>query len=117
MKRLFSIMVMAGALVAVAGADVTNVQIRAASDLDYGIDAVATMVSDVITAPDGLATYQVAFDVTPPAGRSRWNCTISKRIGPRKRICPPSIPRWFKSCPKKSMPGKQRCQPNRGRTV
>ena len=30
----------------------------------------ATFVSDRQTAPDGLATYQIAFDVTPPSGRS-----------------------------------------------
>jgi hypothetical protein len=53
-----------------AAADVTTVQILAAADTDYGTNTVATMVSDVLTAPDGLATYQIAFDVTPPAGRS-----------------------------------------------
>ncbi|MDF7825587.1 hypothetical protein P4B35_16290 [Pontiellaceae bacterium B12227] len=53
-----------------AVAEVTNVQIKASANMDFGTNTVATMVSDVLTAPDGLATYQVAFDVTPPAGRS-----------------------------------------------
>ncbi|WP_372845772.1 hypothetical protein, partial [Pontiella sp.] len=53
-----------------AVADVTNVQIMAEANTDFGTNAVATLVSEVLTAPDGLATYRIAFDVTPPAGRS-----------------------------------------------
>ncbi len=63
-------MALAGAIVSCAVADVTNVQILATANTDYGSNTVATMVSDVLTAPDGLATYQVVFDITPAAGRS-----------------------------------------------
>jgi hypothetical protein len=69
-KKCLAVLAFAAASVPPAGADLTNVQIVAAADTDYGTNVVATMVSDVLTAPDGLATYQVAFDVTPPAGRS-----------------------------------------------
>ncbi|MGJ8691868.1 MAG: putative Ig domain-containing protein [Thalassotalea sp.] len=43
-------------------------EIFATADTDYGVDTVATMTSAVQTAPDGLATFQLAFDVTPMAG-------------------------------------------------
>jgi hypothetical protein len=48
----------------------TDVQIRAAADSIYGVDSVATMVSDTITAPDGLATFQISIDVVPQSGKS-----------------------------------------------
>ena len=51
-------------------ADYHTVQIQATDNTDYGVDQVATMVSDVITAPDGLATFQVSIDVTPGRGKS-----------------------------------------------
>jgi hypothetical protein len=51
-------------------AAVTQIQIQAAETNDYGNDSVATMLSAVQTAGDGLATYQVAFDVTPPTGKN-----------------------------------------------
>jgi hypothetical protein len=44
------------------------VDIYAAATNNYGTDVVATMVSAVQTAPDGLATYQIAIDVDPMAG-------------------------------------------------
>ncbi len=47
-----------------------SVQIRASADTNYGIGKVATMMSDVLTAPDGLATYQVALMVTPPSNKA-----------------------------------------------
>ncbi|MDO7085507.1 dockerin type I domain-containing protein [Pseudocolwellia sp. AS88] len=51
-------------------AAVTPIQIQATESTDYGNDSVATMYSSVQTAEDGLATYQVAFDVTPPTGQN-----------------------------------------------
>ncbi|WP_372795837.1 hypothetical protein [Pontiella sp.] len=53
-----------------AAADVTNVQILAAANTDFGTNRTATLLSEVLTAPDGAATYQVAFDIMPAAGRS-----------------------------------------------
>ncbi|MCC4831803.1 RICIN domain-containing protein [Shewanella sp. 10N.7] len=53
-----------------ATAAVHNVQITATDSTNYGIDTVATMYSEVQTAADGLATYQIAFDVTAPSGSS-----------------------------------------------
>jgi hypothetical protein len=47
-----------------------DVQIKAAADTNYGVDSVATMVSDTITGPDGLATFQVSIDVDPPSGEA-----------------------------------------------
>lgn len=43
-------------------------QVFASADTDYGVDQIATMVSAVQTAPDGLATFQIALDVTPMSG-------------------------------------------------
>ncbi|VGO15446.1 hypothetical protein PDESU_04029 [Pontiella desulfatans] len=68
-KNQLAIMALA-AVVRTAAADVVNVQIKATANTDYGTNAVATLLSEVLTAPDGRATYQVAFEVTPPAGRS-----------------------------------------------
>ncbi|MDF7799347.1 Ig domain-containing protein [Pontiellaceae bacterium B1224] len=65
-----AIMLLSGVWALSAVADITNVQIKAFADTDYGTDNVATLVSDVLTAPDGLATFQIAFNVTPPASRS-----------------------------------------------
>jgi hypothetical protein len=50
--------------------DYINVEIQAIADTDYGVDNVATMVSDTIIAPDGLATFQISVDVTPQTGKS-----------------------------------------------
>jgi len=53
-----------------AATDYRSLQIRAAAQTNYGIDTVATMISGVQTAPDGLATFQVSIDVTPPPGKA-----------------------------------------------
>ncbi|OHX63807.1 PKD domain-containing protein [Flammeovirga pacifica] len=45
-----------------------NVEIKALQDHDYGINNIATMVSETQTGPDGLATYQIALDVIPTTG-------------------------------------------------
>lgn len=52
-----------------ATAHLIDVQIMATATTDYGIDKVATMISDTQTAPDGLATFKVSIEVTPSAGR------------------------------------------------
>ncbi|MCC4831805.1 hypothetical protein LMH66_04085 [Shewanella sp. 10N.7] len=44
--------------------------IVAMADTNYGDNVVATMTSDVQVAPDGLASFQVEFDVTPVMGNS-----------------------------------------------
>jgi hypothetical protein len=44
----------------------TAVQIKATASTNYGINTKAVMYSDVQTASDGLATYRVSIDVTPP---------------------------------------------------
>uniref|UniRef100_UPI0040488960 T9SS type A sorting domain-containing protein n=1 Tax=Mariniflexile sp. TaxID=1979402 RepID=UPI0040488960 len=41
-------------------------QIQATALTNYGIGQVATMISETQTAPDGLATYKISIDVTPP---------------------------------------------------
>ena len=46
----------------------SNVDILAAENTAYGVNTIATMMSDTITAPDGMATFQIALDVTPEAG-------------------------------------------------
>ncbi|MEI6892080.1 MAG: Ig domain-containing protein [Pontiella sp.] len=69
-QKNLSILIVASAIVFHALADVTNVQIKAMANADYGINTVAQMMSEVLTAPDGLATYQIVFEVTPPMGRS-----------------------------------------------
>lgn len=47
-----------------------NVQIKAAANTFYGINTIARMISDTITAPDGLATFQISVDVRPQEGKS-----------------------------------------------
>jgi hypothetical protein len=47
---------------------VTSLSILAAANNNYGTDAVATMLSDVQTAYDGLATFQLSIDVVPGSG-------------------------------------------------
>ncbi|MDQ8179586.1 LamG domain-containing protein [Pelagicoccus sp. SDUM812005] len=47
-----------------------SVSIQAKPDTDYGTNEVATLVSSVIAAPDGLGSFQIAFDVTPMTGGS-----------------------------------------------
>ena len=43
-----------------------DVQIIAAATTNYGVATVATMYSEVQTAPDGIATFRISIDVTPP---------------------------------------------------
>jgi hypothetical protein len=50
--------------------DYITIEIQAEADSIYGVDSIATMVSDTITAPDGLATFQISIDVTPQTGKS-----------------------------------------------
>jgi hypothetical protein len=45
-------------------------KIFAMPDHNYGDDTVAIMESEVISTPDGAATFQIAFDVTPEGGTS-----------------------------------------------
>ncbi|MDB4199495.1 Ig domain-containing protein, partial [Polaribacter sp.] len=47
-----------------------NVKIIAEASTNYGINTVATMYSAVQTAPDGLATFRISIDVTPPSGQA-----------------------------------------------
>lgn len=47
-----------------------NSIIQASPNTNYGTNAVATLLSPVQTAPDGLGTYQIAVDVTPMSGGS-----------------------------------------------
>lgn len=49
---------------------IQEVIIRAEENKDYGLDAIATMTSDVIIAPDEKATGQIVCDVTPASGAS-----------------------------------------------
>ncbi len=49
---------------------VMDVEIIATNNTNYGIDNIATMFSDIQTAPDGLATYRVSVEVTPPSGQA-----------------------------------------------
>lgn len=48
----------------------SNIQIQATENTNYGIDNVATMVSEIQTAHDGLATYQISIELTPAAGKA-----------------------------------------------
>ena len=50
--------------------DYRNVQIKAVEETNYGIDTMATMISAVHIAPDGLAIFQMSIDVMPPAGEA-----------------------------------------------
>ncbi|MCG9792334.1 putative Ig domain-containing protein [Flavobacterium algicola] len=52
-----------------------NVEIKATSNTNYGINTVATMYSAVQTAPDGLATYRISIDVTPPTDKAIYSGT------------------------------------------
>ena len=50
------------------GDTTTTVDIRAERNTNYGTDAIATMFSEVQTAPDGLATFRIAISVDPKEG-------------------------------------------------
>ncbi|WP_158973915.1 T9SS type A sorting domain-containing protein [Cellulophaga sp. L1A9] len=47
--------------------DGVPVEIKATPTTNYGIGEVATMISETQIATDGLATYKIAIDVTPPS--------------------------------------------------
>ncbi|MGJ8592750.1 MAG: T9SS type A sorting domain-containing protein [Aquaticitalea sp.] len=47
-----------------------DVQIKADETTNYGINTVAVMYSELQTAPDGLATFRVSIDVTPPSDKA-----------------------------------------------
>ena len=47
-----------------------DVQIKATANTNYGIGTKAVMYSAIQTAPDGLATFRVSMDVTPPSGKA-----------------------------------------------
>ena len=48
----------------------TEVQVKATASTNYGMSAMAVMYSDVQTAPDGLATFRVSVDITPPSDKA-----------------------------------------------
>lgn len=48
----------------------TNVLIKATTNTNYGINTKAVMISDMQTAPDGLATYKISIDVIPPSDKA-----------------------------------------------
>lgn len=45
-----------------------EVDLFATPNTNYGVSSTAVMVSDVLSAYDGIATFKLAFDVTPQAG-------------------------------------------------
>ncbi|WP_146035148.1 T9SS type A sorting domain-containing protein [Formosa algae] len=50
--------------------DGVAVEVRATPVTNYGIGAMATMISETQTATDGLATYKISIDVTPPSDKA-----------------------------------------------
>ncbi|WP_405603984.1 T9SS type A sorting domain-containing protein [Polaribacter sp. Asnod1-A03] len=50
--------------------DFIDVQIKATTSTNYGLNTKAVMFSDVQTAPDGLATYRISIDVTPSSDKA-----------------------------------------------
>ncbi len=48
----------------------SSILIQATETTNYGIDSVATMISEIQTAPDGLATYQISIELTPSSGNA-----------------------------------------------
>ena len=44
--------------------------------MDYGMDSVAVMISETLSAPDGKATCQIACDVTPASGGSIMSADV-----------------------------------------
>lgn len=53
-----------------------EVIIRAGENMDYGMDSVAVMISETLSAPDGKATCQIACDVTPASGGSIMSADV-----------------------------------------
>lgn len=49
---------------------ISDVEVIATDNTNYGIDNTATMFSDIQTAPDGLATYRISVAVSPPSGNA-----------------------------------------------
>ena len=47
-----------------------DVEIKASENTNYGINEIATMFSEVITAPDGVATFKVSIAVTPQTDKA-----------------------------------------------
>ncbi len=47
-----------------------DVEIKAAANTNYGLNTIATMFSEVQTAPDGLATFRVSIDVKPTTDKA-----------------------------------------------
>ncbi|MBU2950912.1 T9SS type A sorting domain-containing protein [Tamlana agarivorans] len=47
-----------------------SVAIKATANTDYGVDQVAVLTSEVLTAFDGMATFQLSIDVTPETGKA-----------------------------------------------
>ncbi|MDO6802031.1 T9SS type A sorting domain-containing protein [Wenyingzhuangia sp. 1_MG-2023] len=47
-----------------------DVEIKAAASTNYGIDNIATMYSEIQTAPDEKATYKISIDVIPPSNKA-----------------------------------------------
>lgn len=45
-------------------------QLLATADTNYGVDQIATLLSEIQTAPNGVATFQIAANVTPTSGTS-----------------------------------------------
>jgi len=48
----------------------SNIEIKAKENHNYGLNKTATLFSDPQRTPDGIATYRIAIDVTPPTGKS-----------------------------------------------
>lgn len=64
-----------------------SADVFATANTSYGTDNTATMISEFITAPDGKATFQIAFDVTPTPGSAitstqNTNATTERSWGP-----------------------------------
>lgn len=53
-----------------------EVIIRAEENMNYGLDSVAVMISDILLAPDGKASCQIACDVTPANGASIMSADV-----------------------------------------
>ncbi|MBU2950911.1 T9SS type A sorting domain-containing protein [Tamlana agarivorans] len=47
-----------------------SVMVKATTLTNYGIGSVATMISETQTVPDGVATYKISVDVTPPSDKA-----------------------------------------------
>lgn len=70
MKNILPVVCSSAVLIGSASAATTfnSGKILATADTSYGVDTTATLISSSIAAGDGLATFQVSFDITPTAG-------------------------------------------------